>query len=46
MRQTGCALMIMSDGKCGGEILTFTGVSNEMKSSRVEITAAEAMAKM
>ena len=46
MRQTWCALMIMSDGKRGGEILTFTSVSDEMKSGRVEIAAAEAMAKM
>ena len=46
MRQTWCALMIMRDSKSGGEILTFTSVRNEMKSGRVEIAAAEAMAKM
>ena len=46
MRQTWCTLMIMSDGKCGGEILTFTGVSDEMQPRWMEIAAAEAMAKM
>lgn len=46
MGKPGCALVILCNGKFGGEICCLPRVSHQMQSRRVEIAASEAMTKM
>lgn len=46
MGKPRCALVILCNGKFGGEICCLSRVSHQMKPRRVKITAAEAVTKM